>query len=148
MPPGDGAVARLRALEDAQEIRQLFIDYKTALNGKNFAAYADLFARDGEFIAGEIRARGRAGIQKLVEDMLGSLLGAEPGQDFHVVANPQIQLESEDRARAQVMWLYVVRGDQDEPAAAKIGHYDDVLVREDGRWRFLSRSAPTDIPAV
>jgi hypothetical protein len=27
----------------------------------------------------------------------------------------------------------------------KLGHYDDQLVREDGRWRFLGREAPTDI---
>ena len=28
---------------------------------------------------------------------------------------------------------------------AKLGHYNDTLVREAGRWRFLRREAPADI---
>jgi uncharacterized protein (TIGR02246 family) len=148
MTRAEGVEARLRRLEDIEEIRQLFTDYAAALDGKDFAAYADLFAREGEFVAGAIRAKGRAEIRALVEGMLGGLLGAELGQDFHVIANPLIELESADRARAQLTWLYVVRGPGDQPVLAKLGHYDDVLVREDGRWRFLTRSAPTDIPAM
>jgi SnoaL-like domain len=41
----------------------------------------------------------------------------------------------------------VVKGDDGEPVLAKLGHYDDELVREDGSWRFLRRAAPMDIPA-
>jgi uncharacterized protein (TIGR02246 family) len=148
MTPAEDIEARLRRLEDIEQIRQLFIDYARALDGKDFAGYAELFARDGEFIAGPMRAKGRAEIQALVEGMLGGLLGAEHGEDFHVVANPMIELESDDRARAELTWLYVVRGEDGRPVLSKIGHYDDVLIREEGRWRFLSRAAPTDIPAM
>ncbi len=42
-------------------------------------------------------------------------------------------------------WLYVVKGDDGLPALCKLGHYDDLLIREAGRWRFLRREAPTDI---
>jgi hypothetical protein len=79
--------------------------------------------------------------------MPGSLLGSAPGDDFHVVINPLIELDADDpdRARAEVTWLYVVKGDDGLPSPAKLGHYDDQLVREDGRWRFLRREAPTDI---
>jgi hypothetical protein len=41
----------------------------------------------------------------------------------------------------------VVRGDDGGPVLSKLGHYDDELVREGGRWRFLRREAPMDIPA-
>jgi len=147
----DNAEARLRRLEDLAAIRQLFIDYKMALDRQDFAAYAALFAADGEFIAtpqqGLQQAKGPAAIQALVEGMTGSLLGAEPGDDFHVVVNPLIELDADDpdRASAEVTWLYVVKGEDGAPALAKLGHYDDVLVREDGQWRFLRREAPTDI---
>jgi ketosteroid isomerase-like protein len=146
----DGLGARLRQLEDLQQIRQLFIDYKTVLDGKDFSAYAGLFAEDGEFIAGPERAKGRAAIQALVEAMPGTgLLGAEAGEDFHLVINPQVELDpgDADRARARSTWVYVVTGEDGGPLLSKLGHYDDELVREGGRWRFLRREAPMDIPA-
>jgi hypothetical protein len=145
------AEARLRRLEDLEQIRQLFVEYKMVLDKQDFAAYGALFAADGEFIAtppqGLQRAKGPAAIQALVEAMPGSLLGAEPGADFHVVVNPLIELDAADpdRAQAQVTWLYVVKGEDEAPALCKLGHYDDQLIREAGRWRFLRREAPTDI---
>jgi ketosteroid isomerase-like protein len=143
--------ARLRRLEDLEQIRQLFVEYKMVLDRQDFAAYGALFAADGEFIAtpdqGLQQAKGPAAIQALVEAMPGSLLGAEPGADFHVVVNPLIELDAADpdRAQAQVTWLYVVKGEDGAPALCKLGHYDDQLIREAGRWRFLRREAPTDI---
>jgi len=148
--PAD-AEARLRRLEDLEQIRQLFVEYKRVLDKQDFAAYGALFAADGEFIAtpqqGLQQAKGPAAIQALVEAMPGSLLGSEPGADFHVVVNPLIELDAADpdRARAQVTWLYVVKGEDGAPALCKLGHYDDQLVREAGRWRFLRREAPADI---
>jgi ketosteroid isomerase-like protein len=142
---------RLRRLEDLEQIRQLFVEYKMVLDRQDFAAYGALFAADGEFIAtpqqGLQQAKGPAAIQALVEAMPGSLLGSAPGDDFHVVINPLIELDADDpgRARAEVTWLYVVKGEDGLPSPAKLGHYDDQLVREDGRWRFLRREAPTDI---
>jgi hypothetical protein len=149
--PGNDPEARLRRLEDLEQIRQLFVEYKMVLDKQDFAAYGALFAADGEFIAtpaqGLQRAKGPAAIQALVEAMPGSLLGSAPGADFHVVVNPLIELDTADpdRAQAQVTWLYVVRCDDGAPALCKLGHYDDQLIREAGRWRFLRREAPTDI---
>ena len=61
--------------------------------------------------------------------------------------NPLIELDpgNPDRARAELTWLYVVKGRDGGPALAKLGHYEDELVREAGNWRFLRRAAPTDI---
>jgi hypothetical protein len=151
VPPGDSTADRLRRLEDLEQIRQLFVEYSRVLDKQDFVAYGALFAADGEFIAtpqqGLQQAKGPAAIQALVEAMPGSLLGSAPGDDFHVVINPLIELDADDpdRARAEVTWLYVVKGDDGLPSPAKLGHYDDQLVREDGRWRFLRREAPTDI---
>jgi len=142
--------ARLQRLEDLEQIRQLFIDYKRVLDGKDFGAYASLFADDGEFVAIAGGARGRAAIEAMVAAMPGTdLLGDKVGDDFHLVLNPEIQLDAEnaDRARAQSTWAYVVKGDDGEPVLVKLGHYDDELVRERGTWRFLRREAPMDIPA-
>jgi uncharacterized protein (TIGR02246 family) len=143
----DSVEARLRRLEDREAIRRLFLDYRRALDGKDFRAYADLFARDGEFIAGTMRAKGPDAIFELVDGMVGTLLTAQGGDDVHLVANEIIDLDG-DRGTATVTWVYILRDEGDVPQLAKIGHYADVLTREDGRWKFLRREAPTDIPAL
>ena len=38
------------------------------------------------------------------------------------------------------------RGEGDQPVLALLGHYDDVLAREDGHWKFKRRQAQIDIP--
>ncbi|MBO0747580.1 MAG: nuclear transport factor 2 family protein [Acidimicrobiaceae bacterium] len=147
---GDDLGRRLRCLEAEEEIRHLLLEYKTVLDRQDFQAYAGLFTEDGEFGAGRNPAKGRAAIQALVESMPGTLLGSAPGEDFHVVVNPQIELDADDldRARARSVWLYVVRGAHDTPVLAKMGHYEDDLVRQEGRWWFQRRRALSDIPAT
>jgi len=145
--PGDIAT-RLRRLEDLEQIRRLFTEYKIVLDRHDFAAYADLFAEDGEFVAGPGVAKGRAAIREMVEAMPSSgLLARAPGDDYHVIVNPLIELDpgDSDRAHVELTWLYVVKGPDGAPKLAKLGHYNDTLIREAGRWRFLRREAPADI---
>jgi SnoaL-like domain len=61
------------------------------------------------------------------------------------VSNPVIDVDG-DSATASVTWALLRRGEGDEPELALLGHYNDVLAREDGRWRFKSRRAHIDIP--
>ena len=141
--------ARIARLEDLEEIRRLLLDYRRHLDGKDFRAYADLFAADGEFVAGpggQIHATGREAIFALVDGMRGSLLTDVGGDDVHVAVNEVIELDG-DRARVTSTWVYLVRAEGDVPEVSKIGHYNDVVTREDGRWKFLRREAPMDIPA-
>jgi uncharacterized protein (TIGR02246 family) len=141
--------ARVARLEDLEAIRRLLLDYRRHLDGKDFRAYASLFAADGEFIAGpdgEIRAKGPDGIFALVDGMRGTLLTDAGGDDVHVAVNEVIELDG-DRARVTSTWVYLIRADGDVPEVSKIGHYDDVVTREDGHWKFLRRVAPMDIPA-
>jgi uncharacterized protein (TIGR02246 family) len=138
---------RLRRLEDLEQIRALLMEYRRALDEKDFRAYAALFARDGVFSAGTMRATGPDEIYALVEGMVGTLLTERGGDDFHLVANVAIELDG-DRATSTSTWAYVLRGEDDAPALAKLGRYEDELVREDGRWRFKHRHAPVDVPAA
>ena len=138
---------RLQRLEDVEAIRRLMLDYRACLDAKDIRGYAALFAADGEFIAGDMRATGPEEIFALVDGMRGTLLTDRGGDDVHIVANPTIEADG-DRATADSMWLYIVRSEDDQPVLSKIGSYHDVFTREDGRWRFLRREAPTIIPAI
>lgn len=140
--------ARVARLEDLEEIRQLAISYKLALDGKDTAAYAALFAETGVlWCTPELVAQGPAAIKQLVDDMGGNLLTETVGTDFHAIANHRIELDG-DRARGSLTWLYFTIDDDGGPRLTKIGHYDDQYVRADGRWLFERREAPTDIPVV
>jgi uncharacterized protein (TIGR02246 family) len=138
---------RLQRLEDLEAIRRLMLEYRSCLDRKDIRGYANLFAADGEFVAGDMRAQGPDEIFALVDGMRGTLLTDRGGDDVHIVANPTIEVDG-DRATADSMWLYILRGEHDEPVLSKIGSYHDVFTREDGRWRFLRREAPTLIPAL
>jgi uncharacterized protein (TIGR02246 family) len=140
---------RVQQLEDREAIHALFMEYRRMLDEKDFEGYANLFTEDGVFTTTDPawQASGREGIHKMVTGMVGSMLTVRGGDDFHIVGNVQITLDG-DRASARSTWTYVVRGDDDQPTLAKIGHYEDRLVREDGRWLFAHRHAPTDVPAT
>ena len=139
--------ARVQRIEDREAIHGLFMRYRECLDEKDFSGYAALFAEDGEFVAAGGTAKGRAGIEELVDGMRGSLLTAVIGDDLHIVVNPEISVDG-DRATARSTWIYVVRGDDGGPTLCKVGHYEDELVRESGTWRFARRFAPMDMPAA
>jgi hypothetical protein len=146
----DSLEARVQRLEDLEEIRALFLEYGTCLDGKQFAAMAALWAEDGQIVnsqgAGAGQARGPRAIEALMNSMLGSDLALEPGGEFHVFANPDVEVEvGADRATSRVMWLYFTADDDGWPQLGQMGHYEDVLIREDGRWRFESRDWPRDV---
>jgi uncharacterized protein (TIGR02246 family) len=143
----EALAARVQALEDREAISRLFMEYRRCLDEKDFSGYASLFTVDGEFVAQELRARGRAEIEELVDGMRGDLLTAVAGDDMHVVTNPEIAVDG-DRASARSTWIYIVRAEDGGPSLCKVGHYDDELVREDGQWRFGRRHAPMDMTAA
>jgi uncharacterized protein (TIGR02246 family) len=140
----DALEARLRRVEDREAIQLLFMRYRKCLDEKDFSGYAGLFSEDGEFVAAGGTAKGREGIEELVDGMRGSLLTATAGDDLHIVVNPEIEVDG-DLATSRSTWIYLVRGDEGEPTLCKVGHYEDELVREGGEWRFARRFAPMDM---
>jgi hypothetical protein len=142
---GDMLEARLRRLEDIEEIRQLLLEYARRLDTADYVGYAALFTADGELDAQLGSAKGRAAIVELLESRLGS--GADRTvrkTAFHLVGNPDIQLDGDD-ATSVVIWAYVTHDDEGFPMILQLGHYRDTLAREDGAWRFRRREISRDL---
>ena len=59
--------ARLRRFEDKEEIAQLLLDYGRHLDARDFAAYAGLFARDGQWKGGFGTVSGPSNIKAFME---------------------------------------------------------------------------------
>jgi uncharacterized protein (TIGR02246 family) len=134
---------RLRRLEDVEEIRALLEEYARCLDAGDHAAYAELFAQDGELHAQLGVAKGRAAIRELLDARLKGGGGAPRRTAFHQVGNAAIEVDG-DRATSRVLWLYLTHDDANYPLTLQVGHYDDRLVREGGRWRFERRTITRD----
>lgn len=137
---------RLQRLEDLQEIQQLCLAYGRLLDQRDFHAYAQLFAEDGEILLGPVaRARGRAEIEATMARALGP---AGPTSGVHIIGIPVVQLDG-DTATAETQWASAGLGaDGDKAVLGMIGRHVDELVREDGRWRFKRRRGFVDIPSA
>ena len=138
--------ARVQEVQDRQEIAQLIVEYGHLLDTHDLVGYSNLFAREGEWIGGFGRAKG----PKAILAMMNKYIGTAPFdprnvKGFHLLTNIVIHV-SGDHATAWSRIVYMVRNKDDKPAPAMGGHYDDVMVRENGRWKFLRRVVMMEIP--
>ena len=135
-----GLEARVRMLEDKEQIAQVLIDYGRHLDSRNLAAYASLFADDGEWVGGFGTVKGRANIQAFMEKNMGT--APNKGGNYHIMSNFAITV-SGDTATAWSRWAFVVPG-QSGAVISQAGRYDDTFVREKGAWKFRRRVASND----
>jgi 3-phenylpropionate/cinnamic acid dioxygenase small subunit len=134
--------ARLQRMEDRAAIERLLLDYGRTLDNRDFAAYSQLFAGEGEWKGAQGTHKGPAAIRAAMEKAFNdpaALADIPKGKNFHVMSNIVIDIQG-DRATAKSIFIfYKMAGSK--PEAAVAGRYEDVLIREDGNWRFLQRTA-------
>jgi uncharacterized protein (TIGR02246 family) len=132
--------ARLRRMEDTEAIRALLVAYGRNFDKRDFAAYGNLFAKDGVWAGGadgKQSYQGPEAIRAFVEKVYPATVN--PGS-FHIMSSVAIEIDGENTATAWSRWTYVVKGVHGEPAPMRAGHYEDSLVREDGVWKFKRRA--------
>ena len=137
---------RIRKLEDREAIRQLLMDYGVFLDRRDFNAFSQLFAeKEGEWIGGLGKAKGQQAVLKLMEDSIGKDTKGSGAGNYHIFTNDMISIDG-DQAKAITKWMFVVQGETSRPQPFYLGHYEDTIVREGGRWKFLRRVVYGDIP--
>ncbi len=134
---------RVQRLEDTEAIRTVLLNYGRYLDARDFASYARLFAKDGEWIGGFGTVKGPAAIQEFMEK---NLPGPNRGNTYHILSNFIIDVHG-DTATAWSRWTFLVPSADNKPQPAQGGRYQDTLVRENGQWKFQRREAFNDIPA-
>ena len=137
--------ARVQRLEDQEEIRMLLVDYGRSLDARDFAKYASLFAKDGEWSGGFGTAKGPAAIKAMMDKEIGSTPAPRPNSTYHLLSNFAIDVHG-DTGTVWSRWAFIVTSKENTPSVMYGGHYDDVVVREDGHWKFKKRAASNDIP--
>ncbi|MEZ5743048.1 MAG: nuclear transport factor 2 family protein [Sphingomonadaceae bacterium] len=128
--------ARLRAVEDRQEIAALQARYTLAMDDHDLDRAAPLFARQGRFRSadGVMDAMGREAICEQYRGRFAALRF-----NFHVTHDHVIDLDPADPDRATGVvssHAEVVREGAPMVVAMR---YEDAYVREDGAWRFADR---------
>jgi uncharacterized protein (TIGR02246 family) len=130
---------RLRRVEDELAIQRVLVEYAATQDARDYAGYAALFAKNGEWVNGKTVHKGREAIQKMLVDLYGNPApGYVNNESYHITYNFQIDVNG-DRATARSRHLLILRGPKGEPTPALAGRYEDELVREDGHWKFLRR---------
>lgn len=140
---------RLQAMEDEKAIRDLMVQYGQHLDTLDFEAYSQLFATEGEW-SGQLSeyttVKGPAAIRSAMEQAFAERAwDPEHVTNVHLISNVSIELRG-DRAAGYSRWTVMSRSDDGAPYVRVSGHYDDVFVRVDGRWKFLSRVARREMP--
>ena len=144
--------ARVQRMEDRQAIEQLMVgDYPRALDSANWKVYASFFSQDGELITGGNTIKGgpaaiEAYFNRPRTPRAGAPANTEPRVGKHVVTNLTIQITG-DRATAQGYWQTVFSRPSGTTIAGA-GHYEDVLIKERGVWKFQRRAIINDTPVA
>jgi len=135
-PSPDALAARVQVLEDREAIRALLVNYASTLDGRDFAGFEQLWARDAEFIGGaNDRAKGPAAIRDLLQRLLKANAAPVPGRDFHLVMNQTVDVTG-DNATGFSRGTWVVTDADTKLRISIIANYYDEFVREGGRWKF------------
>ncbi len=136
--------------DDRAEIDSLMARYLFALDGRDPEAYAATFTPDGAvvFAAGELK--GREALSGMIRDLdlRGGFTGEErafPGSTRpaplvrHMVTSTMLEVDG-DAAKAYSYWFQVSTVNfRRLPEVLGFGHYEDDLVRLDGKWLFRRR---------
>lgn len=136
---------RLQRLEDRAAIEELLVEYGRDLDHRDFAAYANLFAAQGTWSGSIGTFTGPAAIQTAMEKAFKRTAGQSIPATFHLMTNFSVDVQG-DRATASSKWTFFRMMDG-KPVPSLAGMYEDALVREDGRWKFLRRVASAAQPA-
>jgi len=139
------APATAEQLVDIENIRTLLYSYGRLLDDRRLAEYAQLFARQGEWVGGFGAYKTPAAIQAAMEKAFASFPSDPKSRNYHVITNPMIEVAG-DRATAWSRWTFYLPGPDNKPSIMVAGRYEDELIREDGRWKFLKRVVVSDIP--
>lgn len=136
---------RLQRVEDELAIRRILVEYAATQDAREYSAYANLFALEGEWVNGTNVYKGREEIRQLLVGLYGEPPeGYVNNENYHISSNPQIDLDG-DRALVRSRHLLIMRGPNGEPTPMLGGRYEDEFIRENGEWKILRR---VDFPVM
>lgn len=132
--------------EDRAEIQELQGRYLFAMDWRDADTYASTFTEDGVLDWARGVEKGRAAIRAAVLGMretdakeAAKTPGKRPAKRRHNITNTIIKIDG-NKALSRSYWTsYYNNNDQRAPQIDGYGHYEDELVKQNGKWLFTKR---------
>ena len=129
--------------DDRAAIQDLQARYMFALDWRNEEAYAATFAPDGEMDSAAVTGKGRDAIKQEILDMKAR--EAKRSEETkkpvprmrHNITNMALDING-DRAHGRAYWTSYTNANG-KPEINGYGHYEDELIKIDGKWYFVKR---------
>jgi hypothetical protein len=129
----------IQRLIDKSEMEYLLMQYTYAFDQLDADRYVEVFTDDAEFdLGGGQVLKGKEQIRTLIT----SRQEAPQAPDIlmhHIVTNSSFDFVGENEARHYGYWITMVGDMQNGFTVPAMGHYEDVLVKQNGRWLFKAR---------
>jgi len=134
----------LQELSDREEIRTLLLKYGRYLDDRDFENYANLFASNGQWLAGPYSPTGPQEIRAFMLDFISTAPNPEGRRNYHVMTNMMVDVDG-DTATAWSHYTFFMPGPDMKPQPFSSGTYSDELIRENGEWKFLRRRLAANV---
>jgi len=123
---------------DELEIRNLIARVAQLADYGDVEEYASLFTADGTWEFPGAPRRGRADILAGARERRSQSVTGPGSATRHIIASVAVRVEDATTATADSYFQFW-RDTTTTPALLNMGHYHDVLRREDGAWRIARR---------
>lgn len=133
--------------EDRAQIEDLQARYLFALDFHDSTLYGSTFTPDGILDYGRGDVKGREAIKKVIDGMPGNAQaqagaaksGLRPAAGRHHISNIVLKIDG-NKAVGRSYWFHTGNDNPDRRATiGGFGHYEDELVRVNGKWFFSKR---------
>jgi ketosteroid isomerase-like protein len=132
---------------DRAQIEDLQARYMLALDSGDVETYLSTFTKDGILDIGDGEIKGHDAIRKIIGGMPGRKAEAgaadapklRPSTGRHNITNIVIKVEG-DKAYGRAYWFHYGNNNPQRTATLdSYGHYEDEMIKIDGKWLFTKR---------
>lgn len=126
-------------VEDVLAIQKLLADYNHSIDAGDGDGFAGTFVEDGTLDVGHGVTEGRAALKEFASALPSMVPGIR-----HLISNLSIDGSGDTATSRVYLQAWVTAGGAAESKLIISGIYRDELRREDGEWRFVSRTMTPD----
>jgi uncharacterized protein (TIGR02246 family) len=126
-------------IEDHVAIQGLAARYNHAIDSGDADGFLATFVEAGVLDAGRMVLEGHAALKDFASNFSSSTRAPR-----HVATNLVIDGDGDQATLKAYVQMYILSGEPAKQIVAAAGKYDDVLVKQDGTWKFVRRTFTAD----